>query len=45
MVASVVSVEQYRDTSYNIGYLQGKRLEESLIQKLSLLEVVQKVTK
>lgn len=33
-----VSVEQYRDTAYNIGWLQGKKLDSSLITNLSKLE-------
>ncbi|WP_430787747.1 C45 family autoproteolytic acyltransferase/hydrolase [Virgibacillus flavescens] len=33
-----VSVEQYRDSAYQIGYLQGENLEKSLIENLSKLE-------
>ncbi|WP_461178344.1 C45 family autoproteolytic acyltransferase/hydolase [Virgibacillus ainsalahensis] len=33
-----VSIEQYRDSVYRIGYLQGKKIDGYLISKLSLLE-------
>ncbi|WP_404451699.1 C45 family peptidase [Virgibacillus necropolis] len=33
-----VSVEQYRDTAYNIGWLQGQRIDNSLIANISKLE-------
>ncbi|SDM79955.1 C45 family autoproteolytic acyltransferase/hydolase [Sediminibacillus halophilus] len=32
------SVEQYRGSAYRVGYLQGKKIDDSLISKVSLLE-------
>ncbi|PAV31615.1 hypothetical protein CIL05_02870 [Virgibacillus profundi] len=33
-----VTVEQYRNTAYQTGFLQGKQLSNSLLSKLSILE-------
>lgn len=37
MEAMMVSVEQYRDTCYNIGYAQGKKMDSSLLAKFEVL--------
>lgn len=33
-----VNIEQYRNTAYQIGYLQGINLDRSLLEKMKVLE-------